>query len=41
MPGDGLLRDELEYAMLQILVCNAVVIQDCDVRIRGMDFPDH
>ena len=41
MPRDGLLRYELEYAVLQILVGNAVVIQDRDVRIRSPDLLDH
>ena len=39
--GDGLLRYDLEYAVVQILVCDAVVIQDYDVRIRGPDLTDH
>ena len=35
---DSLLGYELEYAVLQILVCDAAVIQECDVRVRGLDF---
>ena len=35
---DSLLGDELECAVLEVLVCDVAVVQECDVRVGGLDF---